>query len=218
MLNSTSKFVIALAIAATPMAAIAGNSYKAETEIEAAETEVEEAPMTTQDEVAGATGVETPVLNGETELAANDTAEMPATGEQEVVASIDGQITMQDDGTFLANNLIGATVYSPSEENIGDVNDLIISTSGTVDGVVLGVGGFIGLGEKDVAIAMDELDVQTDSDGYVALVLDATQEELEAAEAFVSSAERRDIEEAERVDAEMETETDTGLIDGTIEQ
>jgi hypothetical protein len=218
MLNSTSKFVIALAIAATPMAAIAGNSYKAETEIEAAETEVEEAPMTTQDEVAGATGVETPVLNGETELAANDTAEMPATGEQEVVANIDGQITMQDDGTFLANNLIGATVYSPSEENIGDVNDLIISTSGTVDGVVLGVGGFIGLGEKDVAIAMDELDVQTDSDGYVALVLDATQEELEAAEAFVSSAERRDIEEAERVDAEMETETDTGLIDGTIEQ
>ena len=218
MLNSTSKFVIALAIAATPMAAIAGNSYKAETEIEAAETEVEEAPITTQDEVAGATGVETPVLNGETELAANDTAEMPATGEQEVVANIDGQITMQDDGTFLANNLIGATVYSPSEENIGDVNDLIISTSGTVDGVVLGVGGFIGLGEKDVAIAMDELDVQTDSDGYVALVLDATQEELEAAEAFVSSAERRDIEEAERVDAEMETETDTGLIDGTIEQ
>jgi hypothetical protein len=218
MLNSTSKFVIALAIAATPMAAIAGNSYKAETEIEAAETEVEEAPITTQDEVAGATGVETPVLDGETELAANDTAEMPATGEQEVVANIDGQITMQDDGTFLANNLIGATVYSPSEENIGDVNDLIISTSGTVDGVVLGVGGFIGLGEKDVAIAMDELDVQTDSDGYVALVLDATQEELEAAEAFVSSAERRDIEEAERVDAEMETETDTGLIDGTIEQ
>jgi hypothetical protein len=218
MLNSTSKFVIALAIAATPMAAIAGNSYKAETEIEAAETEVEEAPITTQDEVAGATGVETPVLDGETELAANDTAEMPATGEQEVVANIDGQITMQDDGTFLANNLIGATVYSPSEENIGDVNDLIISTSGTVDGVVLGVGGFIGLGEKDVAIAMDELDVQTDSDGYVALVLDATQEELEAAEAFVSSAERRDIEEAERVDADVETATDTGLIDGTIEQ
>jgi sporulation protein YlmC with PRC-barrel domain len=97
----------------------------------------------------------------------------------------DGLIRLQDENTFLASDLTGATVYSPKDEAIGDVNDVIVSRDGKVDGIVVGVGGFLGIGEKDVAIEMSKIKMAETENG-IKLVLDTTKEELAAAPEFKS--------------------------------
>ena len=56
-----------------------------------------------------------------------------------------------------ASKLIGSAVYDPSEQKIGTIDELVLNADGKVADVVLGVGGFLGAGEKHVAVAMAEL-------------------------------------------------------------
>jgi len=56
-----------------------------------------------------------------------------------------------------ASKLIGAEVKTTGEENVGSVSDLIIDKNGQVVAIVLGVGGFLGMGEKNVAISWDKV-------------------------------------------------------------
>ncbi|MCF8478628.1 MAG: PRC-barrel domain-containing protein [Pseudolabrys sp.] len=57
------------------------------------------------------------------------------------------------------SNLIGATVYGPDNASIGDVNEVLIANDGRTNAVVIGVGGFLGVGEKDVAVPFEKLSV-----------------------------------------------------------
>lgn len=57
------------------------------------------------------------------------------------------------------SKLIGATVYGPDNASIGDINDVLIANDGKVNAVVIGVGGFLGVGEKNVAIPFEKLSV-----------------------------------------------------------
>lgn len=86
----------------------------------------------------------------------------------------------------LASNLIGQTVYSSSAddaENIGSVTDLVISEDGDVEGVVVAVGGFLGLGQKHVALEYDAVEwVQRDNTQW--LVIPTNREALEALPEF----------------------------------
>lgn len=123
----------------------------------------------------------------------NDGADMENTdmaAAEEPAKPVDGQITMQDADTVLAEDLLGATVYNSAEENVGDINDLIIGLDGSVKGVVIGVGGFLGLGEKQVAVQMAALDVVNRDDGTPRLVTSATKTDLEAAPEFVSASDQ----------------------------
>ncbi len=109
-----------------------------------------------------------------------------------------GQIILQSERTILSNDFVGASVYSPNDEAVGDINDMIINLDGTVQGVVVGVGGFLGIGEKDVAVKMSAISVTLMKDGNVRLVLNSTKQELEAAPAFKSVAEQKVEEETEK--------------------
>ena len=103
-------------------------------------------------------------------------------------APVDGQIILQDKATFLASAIIGGSVYSPSNESVGDVNDLVIKPTGEIEAVVVGVGGFIGIGEKNVAIALNRFTMEPTEDlASTKLVLNATKDELQAAPAFKSA-------------------------------
>jgi sporulation protein YlmC with PRC-barrel domain len=87
----------------------------------------------------------------------------------------------------LASNVIGATVYTSEAEDaetIGEINDLVVADDGTIDAAVIGVGGFLGVGEKNVAISFDSIR-WTDKDGEQIAVLETTKEDLEAAPEFV---------------------------------
>src|SRR5262245_33631404 len=51
-----------------------------------------------------------------------------------------------------ASELMGATVVNTANEKLGDVNEAILTTDGKVAAVVVGVGGFLGIGEGEVAV------------------------------------------------------------------
>ncbi|MVA96667.1 PRC-barrel domain containing protein [Nitratireductor sp. CAU 1489] len=93
-----------------------------------------------------------------------------------------------------AEELIGTTVYGVDDENIGEIGDVVLSQDGDVDAIIVDVGGFLGIGEKEVAIGMDNLEFMTDGNGNRYLYTAFTQEELEAQPAYeeASYAERRD--------------------------
>lgn len=90
------------------------------------------------------------------------------------------------DGAVLASSLIGATIYNGTGDDavaIGDVNDIVIGPHGDAEAMVVGVGGFLGIGEKDVAVAIDRIQ-RVDRDGERWIVIDATKEQLDAAPSY----------------------------------
>jgi hypothetical protein len=99
-----------------------------------------------------------------------------------------GQILVQDANTILARqDLIGQTVYAPDQAKIGSISDLIMSKDGkSVQGFVIGVGGFLGIGAKDVALQMDKLRMAAAADGSMQLTMDVKKEELANAPTFQS--------------------------------
>ena len=60
-------------------------------------------------------------------------------------------------GNWRASKLMGLDVYNEANEKLGDINELILDKNGKVAAVVIGVGGFLGMGEHDIAISMDKL-------------------------------------------------------------
>jgi sporulation protein YlmC with PRC-barrel domain len=60
-------------------------------------------------------------------------------------------------GQWRASKLMGLDVYNDANEKLGDINELILDKDGKVSAVVIGVGGFLGLGEHDIAVSMDKL-------------------------------------------------------------
>lgn len=60
-------------------------------------------------------------------------------------------------GKWRASKVIGVNVYNEANEKIGDISELIIDSSGRVDGAVVSVGGFLGMGERLVAVPMNQL-------------------------------------------------------------
>ena len=60
-------------------------------------------------------------------------------------------------GNWRASKLVGLDVYNEANEKLGDVNELILDKNGKVSAVVIGVGGFLGMGEHDIAVTMDKL-------------------------------------------------------------
>ncbi len=87
----------------------------------------------------------------------------------------------------LATEIIGKQVYSSEAtdaEHIGDVNDLVIGENGEIAAVVIGVGGFLGIGEKNVAVNYSELQWVVAEDNSERFVLPTSKEALEQAPDF----------------------------------
>lgn len=96
-----------------------------------------------------------------------------------------GYLTEQAADQISANTYIGQSVYTGQNESIGEVNDLIMKKDGGLVAAIIGVGGFLGIGEKDVAVPMDKITVaQNTQDGTVKLTTSETAETLKAAPQF----------------------------------
>lgn len=107
-----------------------------------------------------------------------DTAQAPAAGS-------DTYLTEQAADQISANSYIGQAVYNANNESIGKVNDLIMKKEGGLVAAVIGVGGFLGIGEKNVAVPMEKVTVaQNTQDGSVKLTTSETMESLKAAPEF----------------------------------
>jgi hypothetical protein len=89
-------------------------------------------------------------------------------------------------GFTLASNWIGTDVKGAANENIGEVKDVIVGPDGKVAAAIVSVGGFLGIGEKDVAVNLASLSAATEAgDDDQVLMVNTTKEALEAAPAFV---------------------------------
>ncbi|WP_346797301.1 PRC-barrel domain-containing protein [Halomonas sp. Bachu 37] len=85
---------------------------------------------------------------------------------------------------FHVDDLTGNNVRSSVEddEDIGTIHDLVINKNGEVVAVVVGLGGFLGMGERDIAIEWDSLELAREEDGEEYIIrVHATQEALEGA-------------------------------------
>jgi sporulation protein YlmC with PRC-barrel domain len=72
-------------------------------------------------------------------------------------------------------------VYDPSNSKIGKIDDVLVSDSGQVNALVVGVGGFLGAGEKDVAVPFTAIKWTT-KDNKKYLTMSATKDDLRAAQ------------------------------------
>ena len=66
-------------------------------------------------------------------------------------------------GEWRASKLIGLNVYNEQNEKLGDINEILVDKTGKVDGVVIGVGGFLGMGEHDIKVSMEKLHFSNDA-------------------------------------------------------
>ena len=60
-------------------------------------------------------------------------------------------------GVWRASKLIGVNVYNDQDEKLGDISEILLDKSGKVEGVVIGVGGFLGMGEHDIKVDISKL-------------------------------------------------------------
>ena len=74
-------------------------------------------------------------------------------------------------------------VYAPSDSKIGEIMDVLVSQDGKVTALIVGVGGFLGAGEKDVAVPLNAVK-HTEKNSKVYLTMDTTKDALKAAPGF----------------------------------
>jgi sporulation protein YlmC with PRC-barrel domain len=120
----------------------------------------------------------------------------PATDATTTAAPLDSSILASGytvtDKDNLATEIIGKQVYSSAAadaEHIGDVNNLVVGENGEIAAVIIGVGGFLGIGEKNVAVNYSELEWVTAEDNSERFVLATTKEALEQAPDFKTTDE-----------------------------
>jgi hypothetical protein len=92
---------------------------------------------------------------------------------------------------MLSSNVVGMDVMGPDDSKIGDVNDVLFTKDGKVVGYVVGVGGFLGIGAKNVALAPEAFQVVAGKDaGDNKLKLNMTKDQLTQAQAFETQEEK----------------------------
>lgn len=109
----------------------------------------------------------------------------PAKTDKTATASIDkSSLTEMPSDKISAANLIGTNVYGADDAKVGDIGDVILTGDKKVDTIIVDVGGFLGIGEKKVAIGMENLKFMTDKNGNRYLYTNFTKEQLTAQPAY----------------------------------
>jgi sporulation protein YlmC with PRC-barrel domain len=88
------------------------------------------------------------------------------------------------------SKLMGINIYGFNDEKIGDVSDVLLDQQGNVKAVVIGVGGFLGIGEKDVAMPFDQVQWVNQSGGMASNGANTTAPAATAAPGTVATAPR----------------------------
>lgn len=90
---------------------------------------------------------------------------------------------------WLASDIYKANVYDASENKVGNVTDLVMDSDGNVTMAIIGVGGFLGVGQKDISVPFKDLKVSS-RNGKDWLVINMTKDELMKAPAYTKTSAR----------------------------
>jgi sporulation protein YlmC with PRC-barrel domain len=80
-----------------------------------------------------------------------------ATGDRANMAPAAASDTSSFQGNWRASKVVGLSVYNDANESLGSINDLLTDKGGNIKAVIIGVGGFLGVGEHLVAIPFDKV-------------------------------------------------------------
>jgi sporulation protein YlmC with PRC-barrel domain len=83
-----------------------------------------------------------------------------------------------------ASKLIGMKVVNTANETVGEINEIVLDKHGKVAAAIIGVGGFLGMGEREVAISFDAIQRSSDKDSNLVLTVNATKDSLKDAPAW----------------------------------
>ena len=108
-------------------------------------------------------------------LAAGDSAFAQAANRAAVLNTLPAGVTVTD--------WYKQSVYDPSDAKIGEIMDVLVTPEGNINAVIVGVGGFLGAGEKDVAVPFNAIK-HTEKNGKVYLTMNATKDALKQARGF----------------------------------
>ncbi|WP_428490511.1 PRC-barrel domain-containing protein [Rhodopila sp.] len=95
--------------------------------------------------------------------------------------------TVKQQGGFRASRLIGSAVYNDQNEKVGSVDDLIIKQGDQIVTAVISVGGFLGIGNKLVAVPYHQLHIESGQDGTKVTLPGASKAALNAMPTFTYS-------------------------------
>jgi hypothetical protein len=113
----------------------------------------------------------------------------------------------QKSDDILASTIIGQPAVNGQDEGIGEVNDLVTDRSGKILAALIGVGGFLGIGEKDVAVRFEDLKLARDENNNVKVVLNLSKETLAAAPDYKTLDEEPVVEGSAKSDRDDTTRT-----------
>jgi hypothetical protein len=121
----------------------------------------------------------------------------PATPEAAPMAAPTGLINQQAENQVLVTEYIGADVYDTNGEQVADISDLILDEQHRLVGFIIATGGFLGVGEHNVGVALGDLTESTEPAGFT---IATSREQLEAAPEFKTLAAM----EAERLQQQQQ--------------
>jgi sporulation protein YlmC with PRC-barrel domain len=96
-------------------------------------------------------------------------------------------VTQQAANEWLARVFIGQAVHNAAGETVGDVNNLVFDRKGRINSVILGVGGFLSMGEKSVGVPFSALTFNVGKNGERVIVVALSKEALVKAPEFKAS-------------------------------
>jgi len=133
--------------------------------------------MGTHDNMASNAAMET---DGHEKAEAEDTMATPTFNRPQVERDGYAEVELVDARNFTVDDLQGARVYGTDDEDLGEISELLVE-DGKLTRAVVDVGGFLGIGEKPVAVDFEQLQIlQHGTDGSLLIYMDATKESLEA--------------------------------------
>ncbi|WP_318012133.1 PRC-barrel domain-containing protein [Mesorhizobium sp. CA14] len=142
---------------------------------------------TTKDELKAQPNFDTKAYDSAAASTTQPTNSQAADGKTDTTAtaSIDkSTLTEMPSDKISAANLIGTNVYGADDAKVGEIGDVILTGDKKVDSIIVDVGGFLGIGEKKVAVGMENLKFMTDKNGNRYLYTNFTKDQLEAQTAY----------------------------------
>jgi sporulation protein YlmC with PRC-barrel domain len=96
-------------------------------------------------------------------------------------------VTQQPDNEWLARVFLGQAVHNVAGETVGDINDLVFDRQGHISTAVIGVGGFLSIGEKSVGVPFSALTYKVGNNGERVIVVALSKQDLTQAPSFKST-------------------------------
>ena len=129
------------------------------------------------------------VAEADAETNTETDAAVPATGTTEMAATDPANAEMQmvpvEVSSVSTDDLIGVSVMGSDDQRIGEIGELIVADDGTINEAIIDVGGFLGIGEKPVAVSFEEIELMREGEGGpLTARVNATEDELEGMNAY----------------------------------